>query len=236
MMRKLIKLFVVVVCISNYGYGQDLGTENKQNKMRKPIAFTNGFSKVLNAESDELDVYAGIMLERKNGWGYGFDFTKSAYTPSSLQGLPPISEIENFEGTELPEGTDINFSYTEKRDNRLYSLSLNVFKSIALNNKKSIKLYIMAGPSIIYSEDYEYKVEFSPGSSGGFGFPLSIGPSLDYRRSKESKKIILGGFSKISLRYTFNKVVGLELSGYGNVNRVKSVYGVQFGVVLGRLK
>ncbi|WP_299215451.1 hypothetical protein [uncultured Aquimarina sp.] len=238
-MRKLIKTFILLLCISKCGYGQDVKNITKQKKGKKPIAFTNGFSMVVSDKSDELDVYAGIMMERKNGWGYGFDFTKSAYTPESVQRIPPINEIENFDGAELPEGTDIRFPYSEKRDNRLYSLSPNVFKSFTLNKSKSLKFIIMGGPSIIYSEDYEYKAKFSPASSCGFGgfcFPGgSSDPSLDYKRSKESKKLIFGGFSKVSLRYTFNRVVGLEFSGYGNLNGVKSVYGLQFGVVLGRL-
>ncbi|WP_298317249.1 hypothetical protein [uncultured Aquimarina sp.] len=232
-MRRLIKLFVLLLYIFNYCSGQDVKTD------KKSIAFTNGLSTIVSDESNDLDIYAGLMFERKNGWGYGFDFTSSAYTPESTKGIPPIEEIENFEGTELPEGTEKRFPYGGERDNRLYSLSPNVFKSFTLNKKKSLKIFIAGGPSIIYSEDYEYKAEFSPASSCGFGgfcFPgISRGPSLDYRRSKESKKVIFGGFSKISLRYTFNRVVGLELSTYGNLNGVKSVYGLQFGVVLGRL-
>ncbi|WP_298541309.1 hypothetical protein [uncultured Aquimarina sp.] len=232
-MKRLINLFVLLLYISNYCSGQDVKTD------KKPIAFTNGYSKVISDQSNDLDIYVGIMMERKNGWGYGFDFTSSAYRPESTKGIPPNDEIENFEGTELPEGIEKRFPYDGERDNRLYSLSPNVFKSFTLNKKRSLKILVMGGPSIIYSEDYEYKAKFSPASSCGFGgicFPGGFkGPSLDYMRSKENKKIIIGGFSKISLRYVFNKVVGVELSTYGNLNGVKSVYGFQFGVVLGRL-
>ncbi|SEL06387.1 hypothetical protein SAMN04487910_1600 [Aquimarina amphilecti] len=231
-MKRLIKLFVLLLCLSKYCYGQDIRTD------KKPIAFTSGFSTIVSDESNELDIYAGVLLERKNGWGYGFDFTRSAYTSESAKGIPPITEIENFEGAELPSGIEKRFPYSGKRDNRLYSLSPNVFKSFALNKKRSLSIFIMGGPSIIYSEDYEYTAKYSPASScefGGFCFPDSSGPSLDYMRSKENKKIVFGGFSKISLRYTFTRVVGVELSAYGNLNGVKSVYGLQFGVVLGRL-
>ncbi|MBW1294234.1 hypothetical protein [Aquimarina litoralis] len=237
-MKKLISITILFLCISKYGYNQDLDTNKKPRNEKKPIAFTNGLSTIASDESNELDIYAGIMFERKNGWGYGFDFTRSAYTPESTKGIPPIEEIENFEGTELPEGIEKRFPYSGERDNRLYTFSPNVFKSFALNKKRSLKILTLIGPSIIYSEDYEYRAEYSPASSCGFGgpcFPGSFGPSLDYKRVQESRKVILGGFSKISLRYTFNSVVGLELSTYGNVNNVKSVYGFQFGVVLGRL-
>ncbi|WP_299895740.1 hypothetical protein [uncultured Aquimarina sp.] len=238
MMKKLVSVTILFLCVSKYSYSQNLDNDQKQRREKKPIAFTNGFSSIASDESNELDIYGGIMFERKNGWGYGFDFTRSAYTAESTKGIPPIDEIENFEGTELPEGIEKRFPYSGERDNRLYALSPNLFKSFALNKKRSFKIFAMLGPSIIYSEDYEYAVEYSPGSTCGFGgfcFPGSSGPSLDYRRVQESKKIILGGFSKISLRYTFNSVVGLELSTYGNLNGVKSVYGFQFGVVLGRL-
>ncbi len=232
-MKTLIKLFFLLLCISKYCYGQDIRSD------KKPIAFTNGFSTIVSDESNELDIYASVLFERKNGWGYGFDFTRSAYTAESTKGIPPVTEIENFEGTELPSGIEKRFTYNSKRDNRLYSLSPNVFKSFALNKTRSLSIFVMGGPSIIYSEDYEYTAKYSPGSSCGFGgfcFPGgNSGPSLDYMRSKENKKIIFGGFSKISLRYTFTRVVGVELSAYGNLNGVKSVYGLQFGVVLGRL-
>ncbi len=232
-MGKLTWLFMLFLCISQYSNCQDLGTETRQEDTKKPIAFTIGFSKVINVENKEFDIYAGVMLERKNGWGYGLDLTRSSYTPSSLQGFPPVSEIEDFEGTDLPEGLRKTFRSGE-RDNRLYSLSPNIFKSFYLNNKKSIKLYFTLGPSIIYSEDYEYRARFSPGSDGGgFGFPSP--PSLEYRRVKEDKKVILGGFSRASVRYRFNNIVGIEFSAYGNINGTKSVYGLQFGVVLGRL-
>ncbi|WP_378182921.1 hypothetical protein [Aquimarina sp. SS2-1] len=237
-MKKLISVIILFLCVSKYSHSQDLETNKKSRSEKKPIAFTNGLSSIASDESNELDIYAGIMFERKNGWGYGFDFTRSAYTAESAKGIPSIDEIENFEGTELPERIEKRFPYSSKRDNSLYALSPNVFKSFALNKKRSLKFFAMLGPSIIYSEDYEYAAEYSPASSCGFGgfcFPNSSGPSLDYKRIKESKKIIFGGFSKISLRYTFNSVVGLEFSTYGNVNGVKSVYGFQFGVVLGRL-
>ncbi|MFD2564452.1 hypothetical protein [Aquimarina rubra] len=223
-MRKIIKLIVLLLCVFRFGYGQDLGTT------KKPFAFSLGVSTVLNETREDSDGFVGFWMERKNGWGYGVDVTQSSYRPSSLKGDLIISEIENFQGTVLPNDTRIQ-SRSAVRDNRLYSLSPNVFKSFSLNDKKSLKFYISAGPSIIYNEDYEYAPVYSPGTL----FLFDIGPSVDYLRVKEDKRFILGGFSKMSLRYTFNKVVGLELSGYGNVNGVKSVLGVQFGVVLGRL-
>ncbi|WP_147406187.1 hypothetical protein [Aquimarina sp. BL5] len=60
-MRRLIKLFVLLLYISNYCSGQDVKTD------KKSIAFTNGLSTIVSDESNDLDIYAGLMFERKNG-------------------------------------------------------------------------------------------------------------------------------------------------------------------------
>ncbi|KAA1243124.1 hypothetical protein [Aquimarina sp. RZ0] len=234
-MRKLRNIITIsLISIAYLGYGQDLKSNAIEQTAKKSISYYFGLGKLLNAESTIAEVYTGINLEKKNGWGFGLNLKAFAYKNPISDELPPVNQVLNFEGDQLPEGIPSYF-IGGRGSNNFFALSPNIFKSFNLNNKKTLRLFIHAGPSVVYTEDVNYRITYLPDVNGTFAGG-GREEHLKYREDGTNNDFFIGGYSELSAQLALTRFMGLEFSATGNINGRRNTYGIQFGLILGRLK
>jgi hypothetical protein len=114
-------------------------------------------------------------------------------------------------------------------------LSLNLVKEFTVP-RKSMRLGLEAGPSWVnYSKaEFEPNSSYDPNPDPHVNWIYQIGTKYKYFKSHTAGNTI-GVSLKAKMVFPISSFSGIELSVFGNINNLKSVAGLEFVMILGKV-
>jgi hypothetical protein len=188
-----------------------------------------GFGSLIAKDKKGFSSFVMIQFQNKKLWGFGSSMANVSFKSIPYDENPPSESIRDYN-----PATDAPFSRIRLNGftgDSFDMYALFVSKGYKINNRFIIDFQI--GPSLVGTREYDYSYSYSPGSASSLLIPGGP-PTLVVNTESSVTTLIYGTLVRANFQARFASRTVLELSPFLNVNKKRSFFGINLGIVFGR--